>query len=56
VSIALLIGAIAFFERAERPWIVPAVAIGGAILYWAIFVKLLGVNQPAGSLWQGLLS
>jgi putative tricarboxylic transport membrane protein len=56
VSIALLIGAIAFFERAERPWIVPAVAIGGAILYWAVFVKLLGVNQPAGSLWQGLPS
>ena len=55
-SIALLIGAIALFERAERPWAVPAVAIGGAVFYWAIFVKLLGVNQPVGSLWRSLLS
>ncbi len=56
VSIALLIGAIAFFERAERAWAVPVTAVGGAVLYWAIFVKLLGVNQPAGSVWRGLLS
>ena len=56
VSIALLIGGIALFERAERPWAVPAIAVGGAVVYWAVFVKLLGVNQPVGSLWQGLLS
>jgi hypothetical protein len=35
---------------------VPAVAFGGAVFYWAIFVKLLGVNQPVGSLWRSLLS
>ena len=56
VSIALLITSVALFERAERPWLVPVTAIGGAVLYWAIFVKLLGVNQPIGSLWQSLVS
>ena len=56
VSVALLISSVALFERAERPWIVPVTAIGGAVLYWAIFVKLLGVNQPIGSIWQSLLS
>jgi putative tricarboxylic transport membrane protein len=56
VSTALLIGAVAIFERAERRWVVPVTAIGGAVLYWAIFVKLLGVNQPTGTIWQGLLS
>ncbi|HEX2552315.1 MAG TPA: tripartite tricarboxylate transporter TctB family protein [Microvirga sp.] len=55
-STALLIGAIALFERTERPSMVPVIAIGGAVLYWAIFVKLLGVNQPVGSLWRGILS
>jgi hypothetical protein len=56
ISIALLIAGIAVFERAERPWFIPITAIGGAVLYWAIFVKLLGVNQPVGSLWHSLLS
>jgi len=56
VSVALLIAAVTLFERAERPWAVPIVAIGGAALYWAIFVKLLGVHQPVGSVWQALLS
>lgn len=55
-GVALLIGAVALYEGAPRRWTVPVAAIGGAILYWAIFVKLLGVNQPAGSLFQGLLS
>lgn len=56
VSIALLISAVAVFERAERRWVIPVTAIGGAVLYWAIFVKLLGVHQPLGSLWQSVLS
>src|SRR5215208_5039687 len=56
VSVALLIAAVTLFERAERPWAAPIVAIGGAALYWAIFVKLLGVRQPVGSVWQALLS
>jgi putative tricarboxylic transport membrane protein len=47
-SIALLIGAIALFEGAIPGWKVPVTAIAGAIGYWLIFVKMLGVKQPAG--------
>lgn len=54
VATALLIGAVAVYEGSPRTWVIPAAAIGGAIFYWAIFVKLLGVNQPVGSLFQGL--
>jgi TRAP-type C4-dicarboxylate transport system permease small subunit len=56
VSIALLIAFVALFERAQRPWVAAVTALGGAALYWAVFVKLLGVNQPVGAIWQGLLS
>lgn len=56
VSVALLIGAVALYEGAPRRWTVPVAALGGALLYWAVFVKLLGVNQPVGTLFQGFLS
>ena len=56
VGVALLIGTVALYEGAPKRWTVPAAAIGGALLYWAIFVKLLGVNQPVGTLFQGLFS
>lgn len=56
LSVALLIGAVAFYEGAARSWVLPTAALGGATLYWAIFVKLLGVHQPAGSLFLGWLS
>jgi len=55
-AVALLIAAVALYEGAARRWTLPAAAIGGAVLYWAIFVKLLGVNQPPGVLFQGLFS
>lgn len=55
VSVALLIGTVALYEGAPRRWTIPAAAIGGAVLYWAIFMKLLGVNQPVGTLFEGLL-
>lgn len=54
IATALLIGAVALYEGAPRTWVVLAAAAGGGIFYWAIFVKLLGVNQPMGSLFQGL--
>lgn len=54
IATALLIAGIALYEGSPRTWVIPAAAIGGGILYWAIFVKLLGVNQPMGSLFQGL--
>jgi len=56
VGVALLIGSITLYEGAARRWTVPVAAIGGAVLYWAVFVKLLGVNQPTGTLFQGLFS
>lgn len=56
IGVALLIAAVALYEGAPRRWTVPVAAIGGAVLYWAVFVKLLGVNQPVGTLFQGLFS
>lgn len=47
-AIALLLMGIALYEGAARNWKVPAVALGGALFFWAMFVKLLGVQQPAG--------
>lgn len=54
IATALLIAAIAIYEGAPRTWVLLAAAFGGGIFYWAIFVKLLGVNQPVGSIFQGL--
>lgn len=54
VATALMIAAVAIYEGAPRTWVIPAAAIGGAVLYWAIFVKLLDVHQPVGSLFQGI--
>lgn len=56
IAVALLIAGVALYEGAARNWIIPAAALGGAALYWAIFVKLLGVHQPTGTLLQGLFS
>jgi putative tricarboxylic transport membrane protein len=47
-SVALLITSVALFEGAMPGWKVPVTAIAGAIGYWLIFVKMLGVKQPAG--------
>lgn len=55
IGVALLIATVALYEGAPRRWTVPVAAIGGALLYWAIFVKLLGVNQPVGMIFRGLL-
>lgn len=53
LSIALLIGAAAWYqERGRRRWLVP-VAVGGAAVFWVLFVIVLQVPQPAG-LWRGL--
>lgn len=47
-AVALLIGSVALYEGAPRNWKTAAIALGGALAYWAIFVRLLGVRQPAG--------
>lgn len=47
-AVALLIAGVALYEGAPRNWRTLAIAVGGALLYWAIFVRLLGVRQPSG--------
>lgn len=50
LTIALLIAAVALYEGLRLTWRVPAVAVAGAGFLWLLFVKLLGVPQPAGLL------
>ena len=47
-AIALLIGSVALYEGAPRNWKTLVIAIGGALAFWGIFVKILGVHQPSG--------
>ena len=46
VALALLIGAVAIYEGMALSWRVAAVAAGGAIVFWFLFVQVLGVEQP----------
>jgi hypothetical protein len=41
-----LIAAVAVYEGVALSWRVAAVAAGGAIVFWVLFVQLLGVEQP----------
>jgi cell division protein FtsW (lipid II flippase) len=53
ISLALLIFAAAWYqEGARRRWLIPT-AIVGAGMFWAIFVALLQIDQPAG-FWPSL--
>lgn len=45
-GLSLLIVAVAVYERAPLDWQTVAVAIGIAVLFWLLFVKLLGTEQP----------
>jgi len=45
-AIILLIASIALYEKAKLSWRMAAIAIGGALLFWLLFVALLGVRQP----------
>jgi hypothetical protein len=47
-SIALLIVAAALYQGAAWSWRLPAVAAAGAVVYWLVFVQLLGIPLPAG--------
>lgn len=49
-GLALVIAAVALYERAAPGWAMLAVAIAGGTGFWLIFVKLLGVEQPASRL------
>jgi putative tricarboxylic transport membrane protein len=51
VAIVFLIMAVALYEGMALSWRVPAVAVSGGVLFWLIFVALLGVEQPASRFW-----
>ena len=52
-AIAALILAVSLYEGARPGWRPLAVAIGGAFVFWVIFVEVLGVAQPVGTLMGG---
>lgn len=55
IGIALVILATALYQGAARSWRAPAIAVGGAITFWVLFVVVLHIGQPEG-LWSRLLS
>ena len=50
VALALTIAGVAAYEGAKPSLRLGAVALGGAALFWLLFVRLLGVEQPRGFL------
>ena len=53
-GIALVILATAIYQGATRSWRAPAIAVGGAVSFWLLFVVMLNIGQPEG-LWSRLL-
>jgi putative tricarboxylic transport membrane protein len=49
-ALALLIAAVAIYEGMKPSWRMAAIAIGGAAVFWLLFVQLLGVEQPSSAL------
>ena len=49
-ALAVLIFATAIYEGMPLGWQPAAVALGGAVVFWLLFVKLLGTEQPIGLL------
>ena len=45
-ALFLLIACVALYERAKLSWRMAVIAAGGAVLFWLLFVALLGVRQP----------
>jgi hypothetical protein len=46
-GIALLIAAVALYERAVPTFRLAIIAVVGGLFFWFVFVKLLGTDQPA---------
>ncbi len=46
-ALALLIAAVAIYEGMRFSWRLAVVAAAGALAFWFLFVRLLGVEQPA---------
>ncbi|MDQ4060221.1 MAG: tripartite tricarboxylate transporter TctB family protein [Pseudomonadota bacterium] len=54
LSIALLIAAATYYQGGALTRRLAIVAVVGAVAYWLLFVRLLGIPQPAG-FWPSLL-
>jgi len=50
LALFLLLVAVPLYEGARFSWRVPAVAAGGAAVFYVLFVVVLGVRQPEGLL------
>ncbi len=50
IGLALVIAAVALYERAVPGPMLLAVAVAGGAGFWLVFVKLLGVEQPVSRL------
>ena len=46
-ALALLIAVVAIYEGMRFSWGLAVVAAAGALAFWLLFVRLLGVEQPA---------
>ena len=51
LAVALLIVAVALYEGLAPSWRLAAVACAAGVLYWLVFVALLGVEQPVSRFW-----
>jgi putative tricarboxylic transport membrane protein len=49
-ALALLIAAVALYEGMTPSWRMAFVAVCGALAFWLLFVRLLGVEQPGSTL------
>ena len=45
-ALAILIAVVALYEGMRPSWRLAAVAVAGAVVFWLLFVQLLGVEQP----------
>ena len=54
LSLAALIMATTYYQGGAWNRQVAAVAVSGAVVFWLLFVMLLGIPQPAG-FWPSLL-
>lgn len=54
-GIALVILVTTLYQGARRSWRAPAIAVGGAVSFWLLFVVVLNIGQPEG-LWSRMLA
>jgi cell division protein FtsW (lipid II flippase) len=53
VASAVTLFAVMRYEGMPFDWRLVAISIGGAVFYWLMFVKFLGVEQPVGFVFGG---